>query len=196
MVLHDRLVVYTGEHRPNEEERSMTTMTIPGQSTRRYKVKDQYNVIEFEGELIGEATTETDSSPRWTEIRIYKTAAGNYVVERVGVSLVYHDPDAGCASGVIKPVSALSADDRNVLEPCERCRPGAIGNLRQNIMLQIETDRHSAEGIQADALVNALTLRRNNGSKYVSNVAQSALNDALNHDLDLAEVLAVRTYIP
>jgi hypothetical protein len=176
----------------------MTTMTIPSPATRKYRVHDQFNVLEFEGMLIGEATTETKDAPRWTEIRIYKTTGGNYIVERVGVSLVYHRVDATCASGLGRVVGDLIENDARELEPCDRCNPGDIyrGDLTLDTRVRVETDRHSASAVAAEKLVDALTLTRTNGSRYVSNVAQSALSNALEHDPDLAGVLAAKTYVP
>lgn len=174
----------------------MTTMTIPAPATRKYRVNDQYQVLEFEGTLIGEATTETDQSPRWTEIRIYKTAGGNYIVERVGVSLVYHDPEADCASGLSRGVRDLLENDTRELEPCERCNPLDLEDMRPESRVKVETNRNSASAVSADKLVEALTLSRPNGSKYVSNVAQTALSRALEHDPSLADVLTTKTFVP
>lgn len=173
------------------------TMTIPQPDVRHYRVRDQFNTLAFEGRLIGEATTETPESPRWTEIRIYKTRGGNYVVERVGVSLVYHAPDAPCASGVSKTASQVLGDeDLRDLEPCERCTPPSVETSPPTARFKVETDRHSASSTGVRGVVPALTLRRENGSEYISNVAQAALTEALHNDPDLAAALAESTVIP
>lgn len=173
------------------------TMTIPQPDVRQYRVRNQFNTMTFEGQLIGEATTETPEAPRWTEIRIYKTVGGNYVVERVGVSLVYHVADAPCASGVSKTIGQLlEDDDLRELEPCERCQPASIDDLPTNARVKVETDRYSADAVPVRGVVPALTLRRDNGSEYVSNVAQAALTEALHNDPELASTLAESTYVP
>jgi hypothetical protein len=175
----------------------MTTMTIPSPAAKKFRVNDQLRVLEFEGALIGEASTETTSSPRWTEIRIYKTVGGNYVVERVGVSLVYHRSDASCASGVSRPVGDVIDNDARELEPCEHCEPGDIyrGDISLSTRIKVETNRNSASAVPASGLVQALTLSRPNGSEYVSNVAQAALTEAISNDPELADALATRTYV-
>ena len=73
--------------------------------------------------------------------------------------------------------------------PCDEALPPAT-------RVRVETDRHSAEAVPADKLVQALTLKRANGSTYVSNVAQTALSMALENDPSLIDVLATKTYIP
>lgn len=174
------------------------TMTIPQPATERFRVRDQFQVIEFDGALIGEATTEVSSSPRWTEIEIYKTVAGNYVVHRVGASLVYHRLDTPCASGVSQTVGHVLDHDDRQLEPCERCQPCDIygDDVDHDVKVRVETDRHSATAVTVDGVVEALTLSRPNRSQYVSNVAQQALNQALHNDPKLADTLAARTYVP
>ena len=177
----------------------MTTMTIPQPDVEQYRVRDQFNTLTCAGQLIGEASTETPESSRWTEIKIYKTVGGSYIVERVGVSLVYHDADAPCASGVSRTVADVLDDDRE-LEPCERCRPSDIYDTKNKVSLshriKVETDRHSASATDVRGVVPALTLRRDNGSEYVSNVAQAALTEAIHNDPELASALAESTVIP
>jgi hypothetical protein len=175
----------------------MTTMThVPAPNSRKHRVNDQFGVLEFEGELIGEASTESDRSPRWTEIKIYRTTGGNYVVSRVGVSLVFHTMEASCASGLPRLARDLVENDARQLEPCELCQPQDLEVLAPATRVRVETDRHSAEAVPAEGLVEALTLKRQNGSTYVSNVAQTALSMALEHDPSLIDVLATKTFIP
>lgn len=56
-------------------------------------VQDRLREIEFSGRELGRATTEKDDSLRWTEIVIYKTSGGKYIIERLGRSLIYHVPE-------------------------------------------------------------------------------------------------------
>lgn len=169
---------------------------VPAPHSRKHRVNDQYGVLEFEGDLIGEASTESDRSPRWTEIKIYRTTGGNYVVSRVGVSLVYHAMEAPCASGLPRLARDLVENDTRQLEPCEICQPQDLDDMTPGTRVRVETDRHSAEAVPAVRLVEALTLKRQNGSTYVSNVAQTALSMALDNDPSLIDVLATKTFIP
>lgn len=54
-----------------------------------YNLARDNNVdLSFDGTLLSDVSSRTDSSPRWTEIRIYHTATDKFVCEIVGESLV------------------------------------------------------------------------------------------------------------
>lgn len=55
----------------------------------RYRLKRHANVdVQFEGELITEATTDDGVKDRWQTLRLYRTDRGIYVLERLGESRV------------------------------------------------------------------------------------------------------------
>jgi hypothetical protein len=61
----------------------------------KFKVRDgTTRVIEFEGERLAEVSSRRSGSPRWTELRLYRTQSGVFVLEKVGASVVVHAP--GC----------------------------------------------------------------------------------------------------
>jgi EXLDI family protein len=49
--------------------------------------------VEFNGDLLADETSRQPGQPRWTEIRIYRTDTGRYVVESVGKSAYKHEKD-------------------------------------------------------------------------------------------------------
>lgn len=162
----------------------------------RIKVADQHQVLEFDGRLIGFASTETSETTRWTEIEIFRTKAGNYVVHRVGASVVYHDPKAPCASGSLAQSDELLADGDDH-QPCDRCRPLPLSRLPHGSRVRRETDRHSADAIRSpEELIRALSLRRPNGSSYLSAVARDALDDAADNDETIARLTNKTVVIP
>lgn len=56
----------------------------------KYCLKDSYGrSIEFEGELLAEASSEKPHKLRWTEIRVYKVKDKNFILETVGCSVAY-----------------------------------------------------------------------------------------------------------
>lgn len=171
--------------------RRTTTRRRPPVET--LKVRDQDRVLEFVGEKIGHASSEGPHSLRWTEIEIYKTEAGNYVVHRIGVSLVYHSLNGrgkNCRSG--RTVEAADVARDIDAEPCPDCQPDldAVSRVRQ------ETDRHSAEAVSgAQDLVRALSLTRDNGMTYLSAVAREALLKAAEKDPDLSALTTATVYV-
>lgn len=80
--------------------------------------------IHFQGRKLGHGTTESPDNHRWLEIDIYQTQAGQYVVEKVGMSVVYHSPGASCGSRGSR--EEFTQTDAHDLVPCQRCKPKAV----------------------------------------------------------------------
>lgn len=93
---------------------------------RLYEISDKVRKIRFTGRMIGKGSTRREGGgPRWTEITIYRTAGGSYVIQREGVSLVYHRADSSCRGGEL-------VRNEDILEnsvPCPDCRPPGIEAL-------------------------------------------------------------------
>lgn len=85
-----------------------------------YVVRNGIQEMEFVGVKLSHASTERDSSVRWTEIDIYRTQGGNYVIQTIGVSVVYHAPKSRCTKKGSEINGGLLPLDS---EPCLRCRP-------------------------------------------------------------------------
>jgi hypothetical protein len=58
-----------------------------------HEARDGERVLVFRGVQIGFASSEEPGKERWTEAKIFRTAAGNYVVEIVGRSTHYGEVD-------------------------------------------------------------------------------------------------------
>lgn len=167
----------------------------------KWTVQDQDRIYEFEGRLIGFGSTETVVTDRWTEIEIYKTVGGSYIVHTIGVSLLYHDIDAECASGSVISVKRLydSARKGDQHRPCHSCRPGTLAQLidQPDERLRRESNRHSVKVVgHAKELASALELQRPNGTSYLSAVAREALREAITNDPDIRDAMSVRVHIP
>ena len=161
---------------------------------RTITVRDQHQMLEFDGRLIGFGSTENDKSTRWTEIEIFATKGGNYVVHRVGASVLYHKANSNCTSGTLTRVSQLDANE--IHEPCDVCKPGRLKDLDGTDRVRRESDRHSADAVEStEALVQALSLKRPNGSTFLSAVAREALTDAAEHDDRIAGLTHQKVHI-
>lgn len=93
---------------------------------RPYEVSDPVENLQFNGRMIGKASTRRGTDPRWTDITIYVTEGGQYIVQKEGVSLVYHRAEASCRGG--KTVTNPQIID--VSMPCGICRPPGIDTLK------------------------------------------------------------------
>jgi hypothetical protein len=160
----------------------------PGAKT--FHVRNQLEVIEFEGKQISGATTERPEDPRWTEINIYKTAGGSYVIQRIGRSVVYHVHGSECNYGIATRVDKLPED----AEPCNVCNPGLPEDLDPEDIVDFEIDIHSAEVCNAAELPHRLThkkINRDTGKeeRFMSSVSRRALQGALDADADLTHAV-------
>lgn len=170
-------------------------MTMAGEIPRqaqKYTVRDEHRSLEFTGVQLAAASSENEYVQRWTEIEVYKTQAGKFVVHRAGVSLTYHRLDAPCASGKVVRFEDLDA----VAESCKDCKPPHKEDAMARLKVRREMDRHSAEVVEGvEALVAALSLRRPNGSPYLSAVAADVLNQAAENDTEINAVVHSTVHI-
>lgn len=109
------------------------------------RVRDSARILEFDGRLLSEVSTETSQNPRWTEMALYKTTdgTGRYVLAIIGRSVIYHVHDGRCNSGVPTKVGDLDDNLIEELEPCVRCDAPQPENLAGTVMIDLEEDRHT-----------------------------------------------------
>lgn len=168
----------------------MTIMTKP--RAFRLKNKDGDDDVEFTGVQLSLATTETPEATRWTEISIYRTEGGRYVIHRCGRSVLFHAHAGTCNTGVPIMIGQLDEFDRNELQPCARCRPGEIVDIELREMIDREVDWYNVDDCPAAEVAETLKLKRDDGTKFISQVAQRALLEAMNVDAVLRDSVTVR----
>jgi hypothetical protein len=118
---------------------NLTKTAEPEGELRR--LRDSYREVEFVGELLSEVSTDNNSSPRWTEMELYRItegdSTGKYVLSVMGRSVVYHVHNGTCNSGV--PVGVKEIDEE--FEPCHRCNPPRPAELGRVLTVDLEEDR-------------------------------------------------------
>ena len=147
----------------------------------QYEVQDGSRMLTFEGELLGSVTSQRPSSPRWSEYRLYKTVGGVYVLEKVGRSIVVHQP--GCT----KIVEALNRfqttnpgrDPEDGWWFCESC----IFDGRYDLTaLLVEADRHWViVSTEADQIIDAL-YRKKSGARSLPRLSLDLLDQVARVD--------------
>ncbi len=135
---------------------------------KTHRVVDGSRLISFEGKKLGEISSRRTHSTRWTEMAIYKTSGGTYVLEKVGRSIVTHMP--GC-SGIINKIPRFQAahpgDDPDVGYTYHDCVPDEYDFTQ----LLVEEDRCWATmAEQPERIVDAL-YRRQNGSRHLPRIS-------------------------
>lgn len=158
---------------------------------------DRHQEVEFSGKRLGSASTEKDDSVRWTEIHLYLTDGGNYVIERLGQSLVYHLTKTECDKGTGMLVKGKHIHQES--EPCDRCRPLTPEDegFDPEQVFTHEKMLSSVEVVeQPEDLQNALSMYdRKRRVMRISHVASQALHEAAGNDPRLLNALIKRVRI-
>lgn len=164
-----------------------------------FEILDDYDDVVFEGKLMARASTRRAGQPRWTELVLYRTEGDQYVISKIGRSVVYHKIGSACNTGVqttvldlCKRVEALAKlvefnDDEELYPvPCEKCRPPEIyavdSELDDDDLVNGELDRPQAEVCAPADVPERLRLRRNDSNgvstSFMSSVATRVLATA------------------
>jgi hypothetical protein len=155
---------------------------------QQYVVRDRFDVIEFEGDLIGSASTRKDEDQgRWTEIHIYRTTSGKYVVQRLGCSVVFHRKGKPCSSGEI----VLGEDIQDESIGCSKCDPDT--DFFDDGEYVHEVTMSSADVVsEPKDIRRVLVIKKEGRPEYLSSVAHSALQEAVRSDRALLGVFERR----
>jgi hypothetical protein len=166
----------------------------------RFEVKDGAKTVTFEGWHLGSSSSHTPESLRWTELSLYKTLAGAYILEKVGRSDVFHTEDCPRTDRNGKPMSKgkrfVSLDDampddaeeEDYLEdwfvPCPDCRPDYDA-----APVYVERDIFSAPVHSNAERVVAALYQTKGANRFLSRIARDLLEQAVERDAALrAEV--------
>lgn len=149
----------------------------------KYTVKNGAQTLLFDGEELSHSTSFYPKKTRWIEFTIYRTSGGQYVVSRIGKSLIYHH--AVCPTvrrNHIAPLPAQTLLDYMV--PCDTCSP----DIDHDELVYPETPRESAASCSnADGVVKWMKQKDENGINYLTNVAKDALEDAARVDAQIRQ---------
>lgn len=164
---------------------------------QRYNIQDGQKTITFLGWFLGSASSQTPESVRWTELGLYRTQQGAYVLEKVGRSDVFHDEDCPRTDRNNKPMSKgkrfaylddampeeAHRDDEleDYFVPCDVCQPSYDVSPAW-----VERDIYSAPvHDSAERVVNALYQTKGQ-NRYLSRIARELLEQAVKRDKKIA----------
>jgi hypothetical protein len=149
------------------------------------RVKDGTRELEFEGTLLGAASSKTPGSLRWIEIYIYATDSGKYVISKVGRSTVFHDLAKRCGKGT----KTMPLDLPEGATPCPKCSPPRLPFTA----VELEADRFSAHVLTTPAgIIEQLHNTDAEGTVYMTRTARHALEQAALNDQEIADAYAVQ----
>jgi len=131
--------------------------------------------VEFTGKQIGSGSSHGGKGTlRWTEVRLFRTQAGKYVLQKVGRSVVAHAEDQPCTSG--DPYFEDDGPEVNLSGylPCPLCRP----DFAQDALV-LENDRYSVHvSDTAEGIVESAYSQDSDGVTYMTRVARQCLQRA------------------
>jgi len=154
----------------------MTTLT-------QYQVQDGSRVLTFDGVLLGSASSKRSGSPRWSELRLYKTTGGSYVLEKIGRSTVLHEPGCSSIIGVIPRFEdehpGDDPDDGYWYDDC-------VPEMYDLTKLLVEKDRHWALIADDPAQVVDALYRRKDGARHLPRLSIELLEKVMKEDEAIA----------
>lgn len=154
--------------------------------SKRIQLRDGNRIVAFTGVKLASVSSEREDSLRWTEIDIYRSDAGRFILNRVGVSVVAHTIDCDQVQGKKRHgIDRLELDETppKHREPCSACNPDILALLHTDpASLTFEEDRSwAAICDDAHSMIEALYTTRQ-GVRALSSLASSALADAASQD--------------
>jgi hypothetical protein len=173
-------------------------MTTDGMMTegteQRFDVKDGQRPLTFVGWMIASADSQSGRDVRWTELTLYKTLTGRYVMEKIGRSDVFHaDRCQRRSKGVRHDVldDALPEEDsdlelESVFVPCPDCRPSY-----DESPVWVERDIAAVAVFESpEKLVQSLFRKDSDNMRFLSRVSRSLLEEAATRDEGIASVMS------
>lgn len=173
---------------------------------QRFELRDGMRPVTFAGVQLASASSQSDSNPtpRWTELAIYQTVTGKFVLEKIGRSDIFHTGNCSRpGKGALRYNSILDAledvdsgADEDLLPSffvqCDVCNP----SYDSDDPVIVEQDMHSVDVYDTpEKLIDALYYRRNGSVRSLSNLSRNLLEMAAKKDAGIASVLSRPTDI-
>lgn len=152
-------------------------MTVTPVPVFDQQVRDGDRILTFDGRLLGSVSSREEGKDRWTEMRVFQTHGGSYILEKVGRSIRLHMP--GC-SDIINTLPRFQEvhpgeDPEHGYSWCSRCSP-EIGEEYDFTKLLVEEDRFWATlSDDADIIIKAL-YRKRDGYTRLPRISVRLLN--------------------
>jgi hypothetical protein len=142
---------------------------------------DSNRTLQFEGQRLSNASSKRADSLRWVEFELYRTAAGAYIISRVGQTLIYHAASCPVVErNSLSPIPFGALSDG--LVSCPDCHPSDL-NLREDDEVYPEAARHRAVVSEtAEGVLEELYRFDEAGVRYITAVARRLIERAATVD--------------
>lgn len=119
------------------------------------QVRDGGRVLRFRASVLGAATSQRGSAPRWSELVVYRLEDGSYLISKIGRSVVAHRPDCFRVNHRMQPWSQARHTEE-FLGPragCRDCRPNLAHGISDDTVVEVTRYRamyaENAESVAA-----------------------------------------------
>lgn len=148
--------------------------------------------LQFEGELLAQASSHREGVDRWVELALYRTDKGTYVVSRTGQSVLYHAE--GCPvvrKGRHSPsqVATLTANSR----PCSVCNPVTDVDFANEVIYPERPLYYARVCHDVEGMLEALSKRDESGDRYFTHIARELIHIAALKDVAIGDAYYVET---
>jgi hypothetical protein len=148
-----------------------------------FKVRDGARLIAFEGRHLGKVSSRRPDSPRWTELQLFRTSGGSYVLEKLGMSIMLHVPGCPRILGEIPRFQdAYPGEDPDVGFEYDEC----VGAEYDFTRLLVEEPRYWATIATDPHEIVAALYRKRDGSRHLPRISiellenVAAIDEAIN----------------
>lgn len=153
-----------------------------------YYVRGKGEAQWVRGEILSHVSSR-GREPRWVEFTLFRSVTDQYVVERIGKSIVFHNEDC-----YLVTKNRLSSVPYNEIPgnyvPCSKCRPSRI-DLEG---LYPERDRPYFQTCEtARGVIRFLEQVDDDDLRYLTNIARKLLSEAAEKDSGIYDAFNVRT---
>lgn len=103
------------------------------------QVRDGQRILRLQAAVIGAATSQRGSVPRWSELVVYRLPDGNYLVSKVARSTVAHRPECARVRKWMVPWKRAAdyGEERVNRVPCSDCWPNLRPPLDPELRLEV-----------------------------------------------------------
>lgn len=142
------------------------------------QVRDGNRLLTFDGKLLAAISSREPGKDRWTEMSVFQTTGGSYILEKVGASIRLHMP--GC-SEIIKDLPLFQqehpGEDPEVgFSWCELCSP-PIGEEYDFPSLLVEENRYWATVSDDPKVIIDALYRKREGYTRLPRISVKLLED-------------------
>jgi hypothetical protein len=134
-------------------------------------VRDKDRVLRFEAEVLATATSKRPGAVRWSELVVYRLPSQQYVISKIGRSVLAHRPD--CYRVYPDMPTWLEAGEEAQVhrEPCAECLPVVGSGMDPQTVL--EATRYTVlQARDPENLYRALHNKRGRTAGIVEDILQ------------------------